>query len=97
MSRYLKDQKSFNNKNNNDNDDNNDGDDGNGDLPRLPTPPSFPPKNNEFDSEFDSDDKKLTPTQKFILDKPQKEKLAIAVGENQAVAAQPQEKATVKI
>ena len=96
MSRYLKDQKSFNNKNNNDNDDNNDDDDGNGDLPRLPTPPSFPPKNNEFDSEFDSDDKKLTPTQKFILDKPQKEKLAVAVGKNQAFAAQPEEKTTVK-
>ena len=42
MSPYLKDKKSFNNKNNNDDDDHDD-DDGNGDLPRLPTPPSFPP------------------------------------------------------
>ena len=56
----------------------------------------FPPKNNEFDSEFDSDDEKLTPTQKFLLDKPQKEKLAVAVGKNQAVTAQPQQKTTVK-
>ena len=56
----------------------------------------FPPKNNEFDSEFDSHDEKLTPTQKFLLDKPQKEKLAVAVGKNQAVTAQPQQKTTVK-
>ena len=49
------------NKNNNDDDDNDDDDDdGNNDLPRLPTPPSFPPKNNEFGSEFDSDAEKLT-------------------------------------
>ena len=81
MSPYMKYQKSFNNKNNNDDDDNDDNDDdGNGDLPRLLTPPSFPPKNNEFDSEFDSDDEKLTPAQKFLLDKPQIEKLIVAVG-----------------
>ena len=65
--------KRFNNKNNNDDDDNDD-DDGGGDLPCLLTPPLFPLKNNEFDSEFDSDDKKLAPTQKFLLDKPQKRK-----------------------
>ena len=34
--------------------------------------------------------------QKFLLDKPQKEKLAVAVGKNQAVAVQPQEKTTTK-
>ena len=94
-SKRLEKLKKFNNKNNND-DDNDDDDDGNGDLPHLPTPPFFVPKNNELDSEFDSDDKKLTSTQKFILDKLQKEKLAVAVGKNQAVAAQPQEKTTVK-
>ena len=65
--------KRFNNKNNNDDDDNDD-DDGGGDLPCLLTPSLFPLKNNEFDSEFDSDDKKLAPTQKFLLDKPQKRK-----------------------
>ena len=97
ISERLEKLQKFNNKNNNDKDDNDDDDhDGNGDLPRLPTPPLFPPQNNQFDSEFNSDDKKLTSTQKFILDKPQKEKLAIAIGENQAVAAQPQEKSTIK-
>ena len=86
--------KKFNNKNKNDYNDNDD--DGNNDLPRLWTPPSLPPKNNEFDSEFDSDNKKLTPTQKFLLDKPQKERLAVAVGENRSFAPQPQEKTTAK-
>ena len=56
----------------------------------------FPLKNNEFDSEFDSDDEKLTPTQKFLLIKPQREKLAVAVGENWSFALQPQEKTTAK-
>ena len=56
----------------------------------------FPPKNNEFDSEFDSDNEKLTPVQKFLLDKPQKEKLAPGVGENRTFAPQSQEKATAK-
>ena len=93
ISKRLEKLKKFNKKNNNDDDDD---DDGNGDLPRLQTLPSFVPKNNEFDSEFDSDDEKLTLTQKFLLDKPQKEKLAVAVGKNQAVAAQPQEKTAVK-
>ena len=75
ISKRLEKLKKFNNKNNNDDDGNDDDDDdGNGDLSHLPTLPSFPPKNNEFDSEFDSDDKKLTPIQKFILDKPQKRK-----------------------
>ena len=97
ISERLEKLKKFNNKNNSDNNDNDDDDDdGNGDLPRLPTLPSFPPKNNEFDSEFDSDDKKLTPIQKFLLDKPQKEKLAVAVGENPTFAPQPQEKTTAK-
>ena len=65
ISKRLEKLKKFNNKNNNDDDDNDDDDDdGNGDLSHLPTLPSFPPKNNEFDSEFDSDTKKLTPTQK---------------------------------
>ena len=86
--------KKFNNKNKNDYDDNDD--DGNNDLPRLWTPPSLPPKNNEFDCEFDSDNKKLTPTQKFLLDKPQKERLAVVVGENRSFAPQPQEKTTAK-
>ena len=62
ISERLEKLKKFNSKNNNDDDDNGDGDDddddddGNDDLPRLPTPPSFPSKNNEFHSEFDSDD-----------------------------------------
>ena len=73
ISKRLEKLKKFNNKNNND-------DDGNGDLSHLPTLPSFPPKNNEFDSEFDSDTKKLTPTQK--------EKLAVTVGENWTFAPQ---------
>ena len=94
ISERLKKFKKINNKNNKDDDD--DDNDGNGDLPRLATPPLFVPKNNEFDSEFHSDDEKLTLTQKFLLDKPQKEKLAVPVGENQAVTAQPQEKTTVK-
>ena len=65
ISKRLEKLKKFNNKNNNDDDGNDDDDDdGNGDLSHLPTLPSFPPKNNEFDSEFDSDTKKLTPTQK---------------------------------
>ena len=76
ISERLEKLRKFNNKNNNDDDD----DDGNSDLPRLPTLPSFPPKNNEFDSEFDSDTKKLTPTQK--------EKLAVTVGENWTFAPQ---------
>ena len=95
ISKKLEKLKKFDSKNNNDIDDDDD-DDGNADLPCLPTPPLFVPKNNEFDSEFDSDNKKLTPTQKFLLDKLQKEKLAVAIVENQAVAAQLQEKATVK-
>ena len=68
ISERLEKLQKFNNKNNNDNDDNDDDHDhdGNGDLPRLPTPPSFPPKNNQFDSEFNSDDKKLTSTQNFF-------------------------------
>ena len=82
ISEKLKKLKKINNKHNNDDDDKDDDDDGNNDFPRLPTPHSFPPKNNEFDSEFDSDDEKLTPTQKFLLIKPQREKLAVAVGEN---------------
>ena len=94
ISERLEKLKKFNNKNNDDDD--NDDDDGNGARPRLPTPPSFTPKNNDFDSEFDSDHKTLTPTQQFLLDKPQKQKLAVAVGGNQAVAAQPQEKTTPK-
>ena len=98
----LEQLKNFNNKNNNDgnenddDDDDDDDDDGNGDLPRLLTPPSFPPKNNEFGSDFDSDDKKLIATQKFLLDKPQKEKLAVAVGENQTFTPKPLEKTTAK-
>ena len=100
ISNRLEKLKKINNKNNNDDNDSDDDDDddgdGNDDLPRLPTPPLFPPKNNEFDGKFDSDDEKLTPTQKFLLDKPQKKKLAVAVGKNQAVTAQPQEKTTVK-
>ena len=87
--------KKFNNKNSND-DDGNDDDDWNNDLPCLPTPSSFPSKNNEFDSEFDSDDGKLNPKQKFLLDKPRNEKLALAVGENRTFAPQPQEKTTAK-
>ena len=95
ISERLEKLKKFDNKNNNDDDDSDDNDDdGNGDLPRLPTLPSFPPKNNEFDNEFDSDDEKLTPIQKFLLDKPQKEKLTVAVGENRTFAAQTQEKTT---
>ena len=68
ISERLEKLQKFNNKNNNDDDDNDDDDDhdGNGDLPRLPIPPSFPPKNNQFDSEFNSDDKKLTSTQNFF-------------------------------
>ena len=98
ISKRLEKLKKCNNKHNNDSDDSdNDDDDGNGDVLRLPTPPSLVSKSNEFDSEFDSDDKKLTPTQKFLLDKPQKEKLAVAVGENEtASAAQLQEKTTAK-
>ena len=95
ISERLEKLKKFNNKNNNDDDDD-DEDDGNGDLSRKPAPPSFLPNNNEFDSEFDSDDKKLTPTQNFLLDKQQKEKLAVAVGKNPAVTVHPQEKTTVK-
>ena len=95
ISERLEKLKKFDNKNNNDDDDSDDNDDdGNGDLPRLSTLPSFPPKNNEFDNEFDSDDEKLTPIQKFLLDKPQKEKLTVAVGENWTFAAQTQEKTT---
>ena len=46
ISERLEKLKKFNNKNINDDDDNHDDDDdGNSDLPRLPTPPSFPPKN----------------------------------------------------
>ena len=75
ISKRLEKLKKFNNKNNND-DDNDDDDDENGDLPHLPTPPFFVPKNNELDSEFDSDDKKLNPTQKFLLDKPSKSKIS---------------------
>ena len=78
ISNRLEKLKKINNKNNNDDNDSDDDDDddgdGNDDLPRLPTPPLFPPKNNEFDGKFDSDDEKLTPTQKFLLDKPQKKK-----------------------
>ena len=97
ISERLEKSKKFNNKNNNDDDDNDDGDDdGNSDLPHLPTLPSFLPKNNEFNSEFDSDKKKLTPTKTFLLDKQQKEKLAVAVGENWTFAPQPQEKTTAK-
>ena len=98
ISKRLEKLKKCNNKHNNDSDDSdNDDDDGNGDVLRLPTPPSLVSKSNEFDSEVDSDDKKLTPTQKFLLDKPQKEKLAVAVGENEtASAAQLQEKTTAK-
>ena len=95
ISERLEKLKKFN-KNNDDDDNDDDDDDGNGARPRLPTPPSFTPKNNDFDSEFDSDHKTLTPTQQFLLDKPQKQKLAVAVGGNQAVAAQPQEKTTPK-
>ena len=65
ISERLEKSKKFNNKNNNDDDDNED-DYGNNDVSHLPTLPLFPPKNNEFDSEFDSDDEKLTPTQKFL-------------------------------
>ena len=79
ISERLEKLKKSNNKNNNDNDDNDDDDDGNGDLSRLPTLPLFPPKNNEFDSEFDSDDEKLTPTKKSLLDKSQKEKLMMVI------------------
>ena len=79
ISKRLEKLKKSNNKNNNDNDGNDDDDDGNGDLSRLPTLPLFPPKNNEFDSEFDSDDEKLTPTKKFLLDKSQKEKLMMVI------------------
>ena len=79
ISERLEKLKKSNNKNNNDNDDNDDDDDGNGDLSRLLTLPLFPPKNNEFDSEFDSDDEKLTPTKKFLLDKSQKEKLMVMI------------------
>ena len=96
ISETLEKLKKFNKKNNNDDDDNDDDNDGNGNLLRLPTLPSFPPKNNEFDGEFDSQDEKLTPIQKFLLDKPQKEKLGVAVGENQAFVPQPQEKTTAK-
>ena len=55
ISKRLQKLRKFNNKNNNDDDD--DDDDGNGDLPRLSTPSSFASKTNEFDGEFDSDDK----------------------------------------
>ena len=96
ISKRLEKLKKSNNKNNNDDDDNDGDDDGNGDLSRLSTLPLFPPKNNEFDSEFDSDDEKLTPTKKFLLDKPQKEKLAVTVSENRTFAPQPQEKTTAK-
>ena len=87
ISKRLEKLKKCNNKNNNDNNVNDD-DVGNSDLPRLLTPPSFLPKNNEFDSEFDSDNKKLTPTQKFLLHKPQKVKLAVAVAQNWTFAPQ---------
>ena len=97
ISERLEKLKKFDNKNNSDDDIDDDNDDGNGDLPSLPTPPLFVPKNNEFNSEFDFDNQKFTLTQKFLLDKPQKEKLAVAVGENQTTAAaQLQEKTTAK-
>ena len=97
ISERLEKLKKSNKKNNNDDDDNDDDDnDGNGNLLCLPTLPSFPPKNNEFDGEFDSQDEKLTPIQKFILDKPQKGKLGVAVGENRAFVPQPQKKKNSK-
>ena len=64
ISKRLEKLKKSNNKNNNVDDDNDGDNDGNGDLSCLSTLPLFPPKNNEFDSEFDSDDEKLTPTKK---------------------------------
>ena len=96
MSKRLEKLKKCNNKNNNDNNVNDD-DVGNSDLPRLLTPPSFLPKNNEFDSEFDSDNKKLTPTQKFLLHQPQKVKLAVAVAQNWTFAPQTQDKTAKNI
>ena len=96
ISKRLEKLKKCNNKHNNDSSDGDNDDDDDGDFLGLPTPPSLVSRSNEFDSEFDSDDKKLTPTQKFLLDKPQKEKLAIAVGENWTFAPQPQEKTPKK-
>ena len=97
ISKRLEKLKKCNNKHNNDSSDGDNDDDDDGDFLGLPTPPSLVSRSNEFDSEFDSDDKKLTPTQKFLLVKPQKEKLAVAVGENEiASTAQLQEKTTAK-
>ena len=97
ISKRLEKLKKCNNKHNNDSSDGDNDDDDDGDFLGLPTPPSLVSRSNEFDSEFDSDDKKLTPTQKFFLVKPQKEKLAVAVGENEiASTAQLQEKTTAK-
>ena len=70
ISKRLEKLKKCNNKHNNDRDDSDnddDDDDGNGDVLRLATPSSPVSKSNEFDSEFDSDNKTLTPTQNIFF------------------------------
>ena len=75
--------KQYNRRNNNDDDDNDP-------PPPLPLTPIFDPlpyylsSPTEDDSNIEDD---LNPTQKFLLgDRPQKEKIAFAVGEKAAIA-----------
>ena len=71
--------KQFNRKNNNGNDD----DDSPPPPPNFGRPPYYSPSPSKDDSDIEGD---LNLTQKFLLgDRPQKEKMAVAVGENIAV------------
>ena len=89
--------KKNNDNNNNENSDNN----GNNfppflcSLPQPPTPPSSPPDGGDGESDDDDDDNRnLTPTQRFLLDQPQR--TAVAVGANNAATSMPLQKKAVR-
>ena len=64
-------------------------------LPQPPTPPSSPPDGGDGESDDDDDDNRnLTPTQRFLLDQPQR--TAVAVGANNAATSMPLQKKAVR-
>ena len=63
-------------------------------LPQPPTPPSSPPDGGDGESDYDDENRNLTPTQRFLLDQPQR--TAVAVGANNAATSMPLQKKAVR-
>ena len=62
--------------------------------PELPTPPPSPPDGGDGESDDDDDNRNLMPTQRFLLDQPQR--TAVVVGTNNAATSMPLQEKKVR-